>query len=194
MMRLEFLLEEPSMENVLKNILPLILPPEYQYNINYFLRPHQGKAELQKSIPHKMKYFSHYYEPVMVIILHDQDSNDCFQLKKELTELCENRGKCKVLIRIVCRELESWYFGDMDAIEAAYPDKFNANKYKNKAKYRNPDLLNNAAEEMSKILPTFQKLNASKNISKHLKLEQNTSPSLRNFVSGLKKILELNTN
>ncbi|MCX6584445.1 MAG: DUF4276 family protein [Candidatus Aminicenantes bacterium] len=189
MIRLEFLLEEPSMENVLKKILPLILPQDYRYNSNYFLRPHQGKSDLQKSIPNKMKRFSHFHEPVMLIILHDQDSNDCIRLKKELTELCKKHGQCPFFIRIVCRELESWFLGDMDAIEAAFPS-FKAHKYKNKAKYRNPDLLN-ASDEMSKLLPRFQKLNASVNISRHLKLEQNTSTSFKNFVSGLKKILTL---
>lgn len=190
MIRLEFLLEEPSMENVLKNILPSILPGDYQYNLNYFLRPHQGKSDLQKSIPNKMKRFSHFHEPVMFIILHDQDSNDCVQLKKELMELCQNHGQCPFFIRIVCRELESWNLGDMDAIEAAFPS-FKAHKYKNKAKYRNPDLLN-ASDEMSKLLPRFQKLDASKKISQHLNLEKNTSTSFNNFMSGLKKFLALN--
>jgi hypothetical protein len=190
MIRLEFLLEEPSMENVLKNILPIILPKNYQYNLNYFLRPHQGKSDLQKSIPNKMKRFSHFHEPVMLIILHDQDSNDCIRLKNELTELCKQHGQCPFFIRIVCRELESWYLGDMDAIEAAFPS-FKAQHYKNKAKYRNPDLLN-ASDEISKLLPHFQKLDASMKISQHLKPEQNTSTSFKNFVSGIQKIFALN--
>lgn len=190
MTRLEFLLEEPSMEKALKNILPAILPPEYQYNINYFLRPHHGKSDLQKSIPNKMKHYGNYHEPILFIILHDQDSNDCIQLRKELMGLCEN-GRCPFLIRIVCRELESWFLGDMDAIETAFPGKFRADKYKNKAKFRNPDLLN-AADELGKILPGFNKGIAAEYISKHLKLEQNTSPSFKKFVSGLKKILPNN--
>lgn len=192
MMRLEFLLEEPSMEKALKNILPLILPKEYQYNTNYFLRPHHGKSELQKSIPIKMKHFHNYHEKILFIILHDQDSNDCCQLKKELMEICQ-KGRCQFFIRIVCRELESWFLGDMEAIESAYPGKFKADKYKNKAKYRNPDLLN-AADELKQILPNFSKGSAAEKISKHLNIEQNTSNSFNHFVSGLKKILGLNTN
>jgi len=85
MTRLEFLLEEPSMESVLKEILPKILPPEYKYNENYFLHPHSGKSHLQKSIPRKMKVFSHFHEKTIHIILHDQDTNDCKILKEEFT-------------------------------------------------------------------------------------------------------------
>lgn len=185
MIRLEFLLEEPSMENVMRSILPKILPSGYQFNVNYFLRPHSGKSDLQKSIPQKMKVFSHFHEPVKLIILHDQDSNDCVELKRRLIQLCESNGDCPFLVRIVCRELESWFLGDMKAIEAAYP-RFKAKLYENKQKFRNPDLCN-AADELSKILPQFQKLSTSGAVSEHLDINRNTSPSFKNFISGLKK-------
>jgi hypothetical protein len=45
MIRLEFLLEERSMENVLKIILPKILPSGYRLNENYFLHPHSGEIK-----------------------------------------------------------------------------------------------------------------------------------------------------
>jgi len=109
--RLEFLLEEISMKNVLQILLPKILPPGYEYESNYFLRPHEGKSDLQKSIPNKIKAFSNFPGPVIFIILHDQDSNDCIKLKNELTRLFKSERKFSYLIRIVCRELESWYLG-----------------------------------------------------------------------------------
>lgn len=57
----------------------------------------------------------------MKYVLHDQDSHDCKQLKQQLKRLCDQNNKHKLLIRIVCRELEAWYFGDLDAVEKAFP-------------------------------------------------------------------------
>lgn len=82
--RVEFLLEESSMENFLSIILPKFLPRDIIINHNCFLRPHNGKSDLQKSIPKKVKVFSDYIIPTKIIILHDQDTSDCFNLKASL--------------------------------------------------------------------------------------------------------------
>ena len=188
-MIVEILLEEPSMENFLREVLPKILPPDYILDNNCFLRPHNGKSDLKKSIPNKIKVFSNYHEPVKVIIIHDQDSNDCRKLKKSLVELCKTNGNCGVLIRIACKELESWYLGDMDAIEKAYP-KFKAKNFKKYARFRNPDLLQ-ASQELKLLIPEFQKGFASKNISKFISIEKSTSTSFLHLVSGISKFLNL---
>ncbi len=186
-MRIEFLLEEPSMENVLTLILPKILPKGFTLNINCFLRPHHGKSDLRKSIPNKIRAFSKSSEEVKIVIIHDQDSNDCKQLKQELLELCNQNGTCPVLIRIACRELESWYLGDMDAIEKVYP-KFKAHKYKNLAKFRNPDICN-SSDELRKIIKDFQKGQASREIPKYFDFEKNSSESFNQFRNGLIRFL-----
>jgi hypothetical protein len=129
-----------------------------------------------------------YNEPVIVVILHDQHSHDCVSLKHELVELCRSSGNYPFLIRIVCKELESWYLGDMEAIEKAYPG-FKAQKYKNKRKFRNPDYCSSASDELSKILPRFHKGTASKTIPLHFNIPRNTSPSFKHFVSGLTRII-----
>jgi len=186
-MIVEILLEEPSMENFLREVLPKILPADYILDTNCFLRPHNGKSDLKKSIPKKIKTFSNYFEPVKVIIIHDQDSNDCKRLKSALLNLCKKNGNCPVLIRIACKELESWYLGDMDAIEKVYP-KFKAKAFRNMAKFRNPDSVQ-ASQELSTIIPEFQKGYASKNISKFISIEKNTSASFSHMVTGISKFL-----
>jgi len=184
-MLIEFLLEEPSMSDALRVILPQILPQ----NIKYYLRPHNGREDLRKSIPIKIRAYAKYkHEKVKFIILHDQHSHDCKKLKSELMEVCKNSGECDCLIRIVCTELESWYLGDLQAIEKAYP-KFKSSKFINKEKFRNPDKLTNAAEEMIKILPSFQKGQGSKNIPVYMDLDNNKSESFKQFVSGVRKFL-----
>lgn len=185
-MIVEILVEEPSMEECLKIILPKLLPDGFELGSNVFIRPHQGKQHLQKSVPKKARAFSHYTEEVVLIVLQDQDSNDCIKLKHKLVELCK-QGNCKHLVRIVCRELEAWYVGDMQAVEKVYP-RFKASKYYKNRKFRNPDNCN-AADELSKLIPQFQKGHASRNIPIHMDLDNNRSESFNQFKSGLARIL-----
>ncbi len=184
---IEFLLEESSMENLLSIILPKILPKGYELNINCFLRPHQGKSDLKKSIPKKIRAFSKFSTPSKVIIIQDQDSNDCIKLKDSLIKLCRTNGTCPILIRISCRELENWYLGDMDAIEKVYP-KFKAKSYKYRAKFRNVDNCF-GSYELEKIIKEFQKGYASKNIPLYMNLAANKSTSFKQLISGLEKFL-----
>jgi hypothetical protein len=186
-MRVEFLLEEPSMASFLEIILPRILPPDFIVGENCFLRPHRGKSDLRQSIPRKMRAFSNFYEPIKVVILHDQDTNDCKVLKKEIQDLCIPNGTCPFLIRIACRELESWYLGDMTAIQSAYPS-FNAGYYKNKAKFRNPETCH-SSEELIKVIHGFEKGTAAKTIPKFMIEDRNTSHSFRHLVSGIRRFL-----
>lgn len=185
--RVEFLLEESSMENFLPIILPKILPNDIIINQNCFLRPHNGKSDLIKSIPKKVKVFSGYTTPTKIIILHDQDTSDCYKLKSSIEKLINSSGDCEHLIRIPCRELEAWYLGDMDSIGKVF-GRFKPEKYKTKTKFRNPDLCR-ASAEIIKICPDFQKGYASKNIPIFMDIEINKSPSFITFVSGVKKFL-----
>lgn len=57
--RLEFLVEERSMAEVLKVLLPRILPASWVLGENYFIRPHEGKSDLKRSIPKKLKGFAY---------------------------------------------------------------------------------------------------------------------------------------
>lgn len=187
-MRIEFLLEESSMENVLIEILPKILPEGFVLNENYFLRPHQGKSDLRKSIPNKVKAFSNSHEEVKIVILHDQDSHDCVELKRQIRELCHQIGNCPTLIRIICKELEAWYLGDMKAIQKVYP-RFKADNYKGKVKFRNPDICN-ASDELKKIISDFQKGFASREISKFMDIDNNISDSFNQFRDGVIRFIE----
>lgn len=185
--RIEFLLEEPSMENVLTVILPQILPQGYELGINCFLRPHQGKHDLKKSIPKKMKVFSNYHQPTKIVILHDQDSNDCKALKADLQKICTQSGTCEVLIRIPCRELENWYLGDMRAIEAVYPN-FKRSRFENRQKFRVVDQ-SFGSKELMKNIKNFQKGHASRTIPLHMDIAINRSESFKQFVRGVQSFL-----
>lgn len=186
--RLEILVEEKSMGVFLRAFLPKILPQEWEIDVNYFIRSFEGKNDLQKSIPKQVRAFSHYHESIGVIILQDQDSADCKKVKTKLSKLVTNNSDCKHLIRIVCRELESWYIGDLMAVKSAYPH-FKVDQYVRKAKYRYPDVCN-AAYELKEILPEFQKVTSAGKIGAFINENTNKSESFNQFVSGIKKFID----
>ena len=180
-----FLLEEPSIENVLEQLLPQIIPPE----IRYICISHQGKQDLTKSIPVKIRAFQSNPTTKFVIV-HDQDSHDCKQLKAELLKICQNAGKSDILIRIICHELESWFLGDLTAVEKAYQLKPQSlSKKQNQNKFRNPDQLNSAKQELQKLVNEYYAGTHSKKIAPHLSLTENTSHSFHIFLDGVKNLI-----
>jgi len=183
---LVFLLEEPSSKNVLEAILPQIIPD----CIIYKCIPHQGKQDLAKSIPITIKAFK-FSPATKFVIVHDQDSHDCIALKAELLELCQKAGKPDTMIRIICHELESWFIGDLAAVEQAYNLKTDSlSKKQIQSKYRNPDLLNNAKQELKKLVPDYYPGTHSKVIAPYLSLKANKSPSFQVFCVGISNIIE----
>lgn len=185
--RLEFLVEEKSMAEVLRVLLPRILPEPWELNVNYFIRPHEGKSDLKRSIPKKLKGFAqHKHQVTGFIILQDQDSNDCKELKRELVELCQvcQASNIRFLVRIVCHELESWYLGDTRAIEEVFP-RFDRTKYKGKSIFLRPDDYPSPKANLKKIVGDYQQIATAKKIAEHIDVANNKSESLRQFVSGL---------
>lgn len=180
-----FMLEEESAMLFLQNLLPNILPADV--TCQYI--PHQGKSDLRKSIPIKLKHWiARPKVNTFFVVVHDQDNHpDCRQLKRELQDLCRG-GRYTPLIRIVCRELESWYFGDLGAVEKAFP-QFVADKYKRKAKFRNPGAVTKPSEQLRKIVNGFTKGKAARTIPRYMDINHNTSNSFNQFVSGVKRLI-----
>lgn len=178
---LVFLVEEASMKVMLDNFLPKILPD----NLTFLCIPHEGKQDLEKSIPRKLKAWG---TNTKFIILRDQDSGDCLQVKNTLRQLCQQAGREDVLIRIVCCELESWFLGDLKAVGKAF-GKEKLSRLQNNKKYRNPDQLNCAKQELRKLVAEYQPISGSRKIAQYLDLNNNTSQSFKVFIQGLNQIL-----
>lgn len=188
---LEILVEEPSIEEVLKVILPKILPEGWELGVNCFIRHHDGKQDLQQSIPRKIRVASKKDITTGFIIVHDQDSNDCHHLKAELVSLCEEaqrgNGHVPYKVRIVCHELESWYLGDMDALENVFP-RFHAANYRGKKKFRQPDQCANPKLELKRIVGDYAQIATAREIAPHLDIEKNKSQSFHYFISGVRQM------
>jgi Domain of unknown function (DUF4276) len=182
-----FLLEESSIENVLTELLPQLIPTK----ISYICISHQGKQDLAKSIPIKLKAFKNFPNTKFIIV-HDQDSHDCQKLKRDLVEICNRSGESSVLVRIICHELESWFLGDLAAVEKAYDLKPNSlSRQQNNRKYRDPDRLNSAKQELQRLVKEYYAGTHSKRIAPHLSLTKNTSRSFQTFLQGLKNVVEV---
>ncbi|WP_281227378.1 DUF4276 family protein [Flavobacterium aquiphilum] len=189
MARIEILVEEPSMKEFLTILLPNILDKHWNLNENYFIRSFEGKNDLQKNIPSKVKFLSNWnHEAVGVVIMQDQDSSDCKILKQKLLDVCSQNGDCPKLVRIICRELESWYIGDFLAVNKAYPS-FKHQNYIHRSKFRIPDNCN-AFDELRKILPEFQKVGGAKKIAPFIDIDKNKSESFQQTINGLKRFFD----
>lgn len=181
MRELVFLLEEPSMKAFLDVFLPKILPND----IIFRTIPHNGKSDLKKSIPNKLKAWN---RNAKFVILHDKDSNDCLTLKNELLQLCRETGRPDTLIRIVCTEIESWYLGDLEAVAVAFGID-SIRRQQNTRKFREPDNLGNPKEELKKLVKTYQPTSGARNIAKYMKPDSNYSHSFKVFVDGIRRVI-----
>lgn len=181
-MKLIFMLEELSMKALLDGILPRILPE----GVEFVTIPHGGKRELELSLPRKLRAWN---EPdVAFVVVHDQDSNDCVELKRDLQGICVMSGR-QVLIRIACRELEAWYWGDLAAVSEAYG--VDLKHLAAKSKYRNPDSIDHPKNELKRYLPRMGQIDGARRIAPHMNLEENTSRSFQVFMQGVKKLCEI---
>ncbi len=169
------------MKEALSVLLPGLLPPE----IRTILIPHNGKRDLDRSVPRKLRAWR--APGASFVIVRDCDSADCRRVKNDLRELCVAAGRTDALIRIVCPHLEAWFLGDLAAVAAAFEAK-KVIRERDRAKFRDPDGLANASDELRRLIPAYQKLSGARAIAAHMDVEANRSASFRAFVAGVRRI------
>lgn len=185
MKELVFCLEEPSAEVMLQGLLPKMFPDN---NVAIRYMTFDGKQDLEKQLPRKLRG---YQNPLAkFIVLRDQDSYlDCKILKNKLLNICETAGKYNVLIRIACRELETYYLADLAAVELGLQIT-GLVKSQGKKKFRCPDYLGSPSKELSVLTKgRYQKVGGSRSIGPYLDIDNTRSNSFKNLVSGIRKII-----
>ena len=181
MTKLIFFLEEPSAKAMLQGFLPKILPKDVYPEFVVF----EGKTDLEKRLGRKLKIWSG--SDTRFVVMRDQDNGDCLTIKNNLVQKCIDSGKPETLVRIACRELESFYLGDLEAVAQTIGPK-NLVQYQKKAKYRNPDQLTKPSNELKKLAHTYQKISGSRSIGRKLDPKNNRSKSFINLVQGVQKL------
>ena len=180
MSRAVFLLEEYSMKVLLDGLLPRIFP-----DLRFLCVPHEGKQDLEKSIPRKLRAWR---EPgVVFVVLRDKDLSDCYDVKRRLVTLCREGNREDTLVRIACHELEAWYLGEPAAIAAAFGDERLLN-IGGKARYRDPDAVVRPSAEVEALIPEFQKVSGARRMATHLTRERNCSRSFQVFLGGMDRL------
>lgn len=191
MIVLHIFTEEPSARSVFNSILEQILPKEIEYNIY----SHQGKQDLEKALKTTLPSISKM-PGARILITRDQDNEDCIILKHKINELVKQNIGCDYRIRIICKELESWYLGDLNAISLAYP-RFKPSKYINKSSFRSVDEISKPSEYLLKIVPELQKnktlpkIIVSETIAPFLEIENNKSCSFINTISAIQQLISI---
>jgi hypothetical protein len=179
-----FFLEEPSAKEMLSGVLPRMLPENIQIRYIVF----QGKQDLEKNL--KLKLRGWRAPNCRFIIMRDQDSGDCKTIKSKLIKLCKESGKEEVIVRIACHELESFYLGDLAAVEKGLGLK-GLQKQQQSKKFRDPDSIVNPSDELFKLTRNlYDKVSGSRAISPHIKLNANYSKSFKALLSGIKSLIE----
>lgn len=195
---LELLVEEPSAEEVLRALLPKMLGDDPTFAIH----PFQGKAELLKELAKRLAGYARWLPSTWrILVVVDRDADDCRELKRRLDEIAlahglkpksaAHAGDWTVMNRLAIEELEAWFFGDWEAVRAAYP-RVGASVPR-QAKYRHPDeILGGTWEAFERILRRaryfetgLRKLEAARAIAPHMHPESNGSPSFQALRRGL---------
>ena len=176
-----FLVEEVSMADFLEELLPRLVP-----GLAFLCVSHDGKSDLEKSLATKLRSWKTPH--VRFVVLRDQDSEDCHAVKEKLNDLCARGSRPDSLARVVCRELEAWYVGDVDALAEAYPDA--ARRIRTglgKQRFRDPDNVAQPAKALAQLIPTFQKRIAARAMGKLLSRD-NRSRSYQVFLAGVDRL------
>ena len=197
-MYIKFFLEEPSAEEALKHLIPKILEKDVSYEFHTF----QGRDEMLKELPQRLKGEQGIPDNWRIVVLIDEDRRDCHELKAFLETAAHDAGfttksseapdeDYQVVNRIAIEELEAWFFGDIEALHAAYP-RISRNLHA-KAKYRNPDAIRGGTYEALEHLliqknyykGRIHKPTVAQNIAQHMEPRWNRSKSFQVFVEGL---------
>lgn len=182
MKELVFLLEEESAKAMLESLLPRMLDPGIRPRLLAF----EGKQDLERQMVKRMRG---YVNPLArFIVMRDQDATpDCRVVKAALLARCAEAGRQGVaLVRIACRELESFYLADLAAVEAGLGINGLA-RHQSVAKFRSPDALQSPSKELLVLSKRrYQKVSGSRAIGQYLDVGNERSASFKNLIAGIR--------
>ena len=196
---LEFLVEEPSMEAFLHELLPRLFPADCpSFQVHAF----RSKTKMLDKLQTRLKGYASWLPNYMrIVVVVDCDDDDCHKLKQQLESAATIAGlrtrsggrgtPWQVVNRIAIEELEAWYFGDWEAVRCAYP-KVSPTVPK-QAKYRDPDAIKGgtweAFERLLKQKGYFKngrsKVEIARTIAAHSNPDCNRSHSFVKFRDAL---------
>jgi hypothetical protein len=165
-------------------LLPKLLPERVHVHYLVF----EGKQDLEGQLVRKLRGWR--MPDSAFVVLRDQDAAECRVVRARLAKLVEESRRTPSLVRVACRELESWIVGDWHALAEAFerPDLAGLAL---KETFREPDLLVRPVETLRRHIPQYQKRDGARRVGGLLDPQRNQSRSFRAFCAGLKTLVEL---
>jgi hypothetical protein len=186
--RVEFLVEEASMDEALRALLPTILGA-----IDFEVRRFQGRSDLLQSLPDRLRGYAAWLPASWrIVVVVDRDDDSCEKLKRQLDDVAHESGLAvrrpggapwQIVNRLAIEELEAWFFGDWAAVRAAYPRV--PATIPSKQPYRAPDAIRGGTwEAFERVLQQagyfaggLRKIEAAREVARHMAAARNRSPS-----------------
>jgi len=156
-----FLVEELSMEQFLRSLLPRWLPEDVTFEIHAF----QGKMDVLQKLEARLRGYAAWLpDQWRIWVLLDRDADDCRELKQQLETIAARVGLLskststtndwRVVHRIVIEELEAWYFGDWESLRSLYPRL--PKNLRARETYRDPDgIVGGTWEALERLLQSI---------------------------------------
>lgn len=188
----EILVEEPSMEAFLVQVLPKFIGKS-----TFTIHTHQGKIDFLRKLESRLRGYARWLpNTTRIIVLVDRDDDDCKKLKRKLESDANNAGLAtgtrsknswQVLNRIVIEELEAWYFGNWPSVCQAFPRL--RTSVINQAAYRKCDAITGGTwQALERVLQRdgyfaggLRKVEAAQRIGEHFDHTACVSPSFIAF-------------
>lgn len=153
------------------------LAPGWVEGQHFLLVPHEGKSDLDRSVPMKLKAWR---EPgAQFVIVRDNDGADCTDTKAKVLRQIAGTGR-KAFVRLVCQELEGWYLADEVALREAYPS-YGAVAERLARRFPDPDTCLKPSAELEREIEEFQKQDAARRLGSRVDPERTRSASCRLF-------------
>jgi len=201
--RIEFLVEEPSAEEALRHLLPNLIGQRAQWKLINL----GSKYKLLNALPQRLAAYRRRIsqgEDLRVVVLVDRDDEDCNVLKRRLESAAQGadlttktvpdaEGRFWVVNRIVVEELESWFIGDPEALRSAFTSLPTIDS--TKSIFRNPDnggsweALHRFLKKHGIYKSSYPKIDAARRIAPNLDVQANRSRSFQVFISGVEALL-----
>jgi Domain of unknown function (DUF4276) len=200
---IEFLVEEPSMEAFLNAVLPKLVKES-----TFVVHAYQGKMDLMSKLGSRLRGYSKWLpKTTRVVVIVDRDNDDCLLLKQRMeleakqasltSRSTTASSQWQVATRIAIEELEAWYFGNWEAVSAAYPNV--PADIARRAPYRESDkILGGTWEAFERILGKrnyfttgLRKVEAAFEIGKHFDTEKCMSPSFMSLKFALSEAIQV---
>lgn len=213
-MHIEILVEDSSGEKLLQMLLPQFLGPQGEPH-TWRLHAYKGIGRIPKGLvmkadpakrilldrlPKVLRGYGKTPGIDAVVVVVDTDKRDCVAFLDELKGVAATCNPVPItLFRLAIEEIEAWYFGDQDALLAAYPRAKQdvLGKYVQDSACDTWELLADAVhlggsaaiKKAGWPLPGQVKHEWAEKIGPLMKSERNISPSFGKLRDGLRRLV-----